>query len=164
MTAEQVAADEAAVDLPAPPSPQIDVDSAGYWAAAERGEFALCRCAECRRWLHPPLERCRYCGGTTAFEEASGRGLVYSFIVVRHPSIPAFGPLLPYVIVLVDLDEGVRLTGRLLGDPSAVRVCLPVVVRMERLPGADRPGVVFAMGEPGGRQAPGSSVAAGDPG
>jgi len=146
---EQLAADEAAIDVPAPPRPVVDVDTAGYWAAAGRGEFVLCRCTDCRHWLQPPMERCRHCGGDTAFEPATGTGSVHSFIVVRHPSVPAFARLLPYAIVLVDLAEGVRMTGRFLGEPADVRLGLPVTVGFERLPRAEQSAVVFAAAGPG---------------
>jgi uncharacterized protein len=95
-----------------PPQPFPDVDSAGFWAATNRGELAICRCQECRAWMHPPLERCRTCGNRTAFETVSGAGVIHSFIVMHRASVPGLGEV-PYAIVLVDLDDapGIRLTG-----------------------------------------------------
>jgi hypothetical protein len=60
--------------------------------------------------MHPPLERCPTCDGLTAFEPVSGRGTLYSWIVVNRPAVthvPA-----PYVIALVELveQEALRLT------------------------------------------------------
>ena len=141
--AQQLQADEAAAALPMPPQPVIDVDSAPFWEAAARGELALCRCTECRRWMHPPLERCRYCAATTGFEAVSGRGSVHSFIVVRHASVPGFAHLLPYAIVMIGLEEGIRLTGRLTGDPSQAQVGSAVQARSEQLPGSEQYGIVF---------------------
>jgi uncharacterized OB-fold protein len=144
MTAtDNVRADEGATSLPAPPTPVIDVDTAPFWESLERGEFSLCRCTECRAWLQPPLERCRYCAGPTTFERAAGRGIVHSYIVVRNPSVPAFAHLLPYAIVLVELAEGVRLSGRYVGDLAEVRVGLEVRARTERLPHAEHTAVVY---------------------
>jgi uncharacterized protein len=138
------AVDPPAPPPPPPPRPTPDVDSAPYWAAAQDGRFALCRCTSCRRWLQPPLERCRYCAAPTSFEEASGAGTIYSFIVIRHPSVPAFVRRLPYVVALVDLDEGVRLPGRIVGmEPDAVRVGQSVQGEFDRLAGADDPAFVF---------------------
>lgn len=129
-----------------PPQPLPDVDSEPFWAAARDGRLALCRCRDCRGWLQPPLERCRHCGGETGFETASGTGEVYSYIVVRHPSVPAFAHLLPYVVALVDLAEGVRLPGRLVGiEPTEARIGQPVLVDFETLPGATAPAVVFRV-------------------
>jgi uncharacterized OB-fold protein len=137
---------ETAADViePAPPRPTPDIDSERYWAAARDGRFELCRCTSCRRWLQPPLERCRHCGGPTAFEPASGVGEIYSFIVIRHPSVPAFARHLPYVVALVELTEGVRLPGRMVGiEPDAVRIGQRVHGEFDTLPGADQPAYVF---------------------
>jgi hypothetical protein len=55
--------------------------------------------------------------------DASGFGTVYSFTVVRRNPNPAFAARLPYVLALVDLDEGVRIHTNLVGcDPDAVHV------------------------------------------
>ena len=109
-----------------PPVPVVDTDSAGYWQALERGVFAICRCSACRLWMHPPLERCRRCGAETAFEGVSGRGTVFTYIVVRHPSVPGFVP--PYVVALVELDEqpGLRLSAIVQADPAKVTIGAPV--------------------------------------
>ena len=139
---------EGALELarPAPPQPMIDVDSEGFWRAAREGRVALCRCRECRRWIQPPLERCPSCAGQTAFEDAAGTGEIYSFIVVHHPSVPAFAADLPYVIALVSLDEGVRLPGRLLDERGAgVQVGQRVRAEIIDVPGANERVVAFRL-------------------
>lgn len=114
-----------AVVLP-PPVPVPDPDSAGYWEALAGGVFAVCRCTDCRRWMHPPQETCRFCGAATAFEPVSGRGTVFSFVVVRHQSIPGLVP--PYVVAVVELDEqpGVRLSAVVEAEPHEVAIGMPV--------------------------------------
>ncbi|MEV6480600.1 OB-fold domain-containing protein [Streptomyces sp. NPDC051576] len=102
--------------VPAPPAPLIDTDSAGFWEATREGRVALCRCSDCGVWLARPLERCNRCGGPTSFTDVTGSGTIYSFIVVRHGSVPAFASLLPYVLALVEFDEGPRLPGILLDE------------------------------------------------
>ena len=58
---------------------------------------------------------------------ASGKGTVYSFVVHHAPQVP--GRTLPFVIALVELEEGVRMLGELRGaDPSAVKIGMPVAV------------------------------------
>jgi uncharacterized OB-fold protein len=114
-----------------PPQPLPDPDSQGFWQATADGRLALCRCQECHLWLQPPLERCRACGGATAFEPVSGRGRLYSFIVVHQPAVPGYRDKLPYIVGLVELAEqsGLRLPGRIegveaskLADGSPLRV------------------------------------------
>lgn len=108
------------------PVPVPDPDTAGYWESLAAGVFAVCRCTDCRRWMHPPQETCRYCGAATAFEPVSGRGTVFSFVVVRHQSIPGHVP--PYVVAVVELDEqpGLRLSGVVEAEPDEVAIGVPV--------------------------------------
>ena len=56
---------------------------------------------------------------------ASGKGTVFSFVVHHAPQVP--GRTLPFVIALVELEEGVRMLGELRGaDPSTVKIGMPV--------------------------------------
>lgn len=57
----------------------------------------------------------------TDYVVASGRGTVFSFVVHHAPKVP--GRTLPFVIALVELEEGVRMLGELRGiDPAAVEI------------------------------------------
>ncbi len=65
--------------------------------------------------------------------EASGRGEVHSWTVAHHAFHPGFIGELPYVLVVVDLEEGVRALGRLRGVPSPeIRIGLPVQLTVEQ--------------------------------
>ena len=56
---------------------------------------------------------------------ASGCGTVFSFVVHHAPQVP--GRTLPFVIALVELDEGVRMLGELRNvDPATVQIGMPV--------------------------------------
>jgi uncharacterized protein len=109
-----------------PPQPAPDVDTEGFWEATAEGRLALCRCTECRRWLQPPLERCRHCAGTTAFEDVAGTGTIHSFIVQRQPSVIGYADEIPYVVALVELDDGPRIISNVLAPPDAVEVGMAV--------------------------------------
>jgi hypothetical protein len=65
--------------------------------------------------------------------EASGRGTVYSYTVVHRAANEAFADQVPYVIALIDLEEGVRLMTRLSPRPVSVRVGAQVIVHFERV-------------------------------
>jgi uncharacterized protein len=122
---------------PMPPQPLPDVDSEPFWRATAAGHLELCRCVECRTWLHPPLERCRHCAGATAFEPVAMTGTLASYIVMHRASVPGMGAA-PYVIALVDLHDapGVRLTGRLANvDPGDVHVGEQVQGSIVDIPG-----------------------------
>jgi uncharacterized OB-fold protein len=126
------------IDVDPPPQPVPDPDSAGFWQATADGRLAIRRCQACGWWSQPPLERCRYCAAVMAYEEVSGEGTLYSFIVVHQPAVPGFGEELPYLIGLVDLaeQEGLRLVARLEDvDADELRVGLPVRARIVAHPG-----------------------------
>lgn len=113
-----------------PPLPVPNVVTAGYWEAAAGGEFVIARCADCRRWDHPPQERCRHCGGMVIFEPVSGRGTIFSFIVNRRQFVPGHPP--GEVIALVELEEqpGLRVTGLVDGTSDTIAIGAPVVTRL----------------------------------
>jgi uncharacterized protein len=61
----------------------------------------------------------------TDYVVASGKGTVFSFVVHHAPKVP--GRTLPFVIALVELDEGVRMLGELRNvDPATVEIGMPV--------------------------------------
>ena len=131
-----------------PPQPVPDVDSEGFWAATAVGRLALCRCESCGLWMQPPLARCRACDGPTSFQDVAGTGTVYSFIVVRQPSVPGYLDDLPYVVALVDLDEQrrLRLPARIVGAaPEDVHIGQRVRAALVALPGGNYTVPVFTV-------------------
>lgn len=81
------------------------------------GTVTICRCADCG--LHQTLDPyfCARCGSARmTWMEASGRGLVYAATQVHRAPSPQFEALLPYTLVLVDMDDGGRLMGH--GEPG----------------------------------------------
>ena len=89
----------AARPIPAPvPNPETEV----FWAAANDRNLLLRRCLACQKVHYYPRSLCPHCYGETIWEEASGRGHIYSFSVVRRGEAP-------YVIAFVTLDEGVTM-------------------------------------------------------
>jgi hypothetical protein len=67
-----------------------------------------------------------------SYAVARGTGEIYSFVVHRHPPVP--GKRLPMVIAVVELPEGVRMTGEVLGvEPEDVRIGMPVKIVWDRI-------------------------------
>ena len=129
-----------------PPQPLPDEDSAGFWTATAEGHLAICRCQGCRRWLHPPLECCPHCWDRTAYERVSGRGKLFSYIVVHQPAVPGYRDQVPYPVGLVELEEqlGLRLPGRLVGFASQPpEIGCALQAELEPLPGGDYHVAVF---------------------
>ncbi|OZG28824.1 hypothetical protein DFR67_107231 [Williamsia limnetica] len=104
------------------PLPVPDPDSASYWDALAEGKLKICRCVDTGTWIHPPLERSRITGGPVRFDEVSGYGTIFSFIVIRQPTVPGHRP--PYVTALIELDEqsGLRMSAVVDAQPHTIRI------------------------------------------
>ncbi len=114
-----------------PPLPQPDSLTAPFWEACRRGALEVSVCSECGHRFLPPGPCCPRCWSTRlAPQEVSGRGRVFSFAVYRrtyHPAIPA-----PYVVALVELDEGPRLISNIVGcAPEEVDIDMKVELCLE---------------------------------
>jgi uncharacterized OB-fold protein len=84
-----------------------------YWAAAREGQLVLQCCAACAVVRHYPRLLCDRCYASAVnWIPASGKGTVHSWTVAHHAFHPAFAADLPYTLVTVDLEEGVRALGR----------------------------------------------------
>ena len=119
------------IDAPewAKPLPQLDNVNEEYWKAAREGRLLIQQCTECgnRQWY--PRALCTQCGGDPEWLEASGRGTIHTYTVVRQQGIPAFKAELPYVITMVELEEGPMIFGSMPGvDPDTVSIGMPVEV------------------------------------
>ena len=118
----------AAPPAPAPDliRPTINRDTRFFWDGTAAGELRIQRCGGCGSLRHPPGPMCPSCGETKPeFVVAAGRGEVYSYVVHHHPPVP--GRVLPFVVALVELEEGVRMLAELVDvPPEDVRVGLAV--------------------------------------
>ena len=113
------------------PLPQPDALTAPFWDACRRGVLEVSACADCGRLFLPPGPCCPGCWSTELTSRpVSGQGRVFSFVVYRrtyHPRLPA-----PYVVALVELDEGPRLISNIVGcAPEDVTIDMPVCVRFD---------------------------------
>ncbi len=98
--------------------PEIDQESKPYWEFLKKNEHRLQQCANCSRFRFPPAPACPYCGSSGGlWVPVSGEGKVYSWIVVHHPIDPRLKEDVPFPVVLVELKEGPRILGRLVGCP-----------------------------------------------
>jgi uncharacterized OB-fold protein len=115
------------------PHPVVDGDSRPYWEGVARGELLIQRCDACGRAVFYPRSVCPHCSaGQLVWERASGHGTVYSCTVV-HQAYGPFASQAPYVVALVDLDEGVRMLTRLKGGSDVVQIGVRVRVVFERV-------------------------------
>ena len=117
------------------PLPRPTEDSAPYWEAARKGELRMQKCADCGLVRFPPSVLCARClSENAAWVKLSGRGTVFSWIVVHQSQHPAFNTDTPYNVTIVELEEGPRLHTTVVGCPNdQIRIGLPVEVVFDRI-------------------------------
>jgi uncharacterized OB-fold protein len=99
------------------PLPLPDQDTEVFWSGAKNGKLMIQRCATCERTQFYPRYFCAACAGDVEWIEASGRGSVYTYTIVRQNATAPFDTLVPYVLAMIDLEEGVRMMGNVVGVP-----------------------------------------------
>ena len=112
------------------PLPVIDHDSAPYWQAAHEGRLDIPLCGDCGKHHFYPRAICPHChSDNLKFDTVSGRGEVHTFTIARRPAGPAFADDVPYVVALIELEEGPRMMSRVqTDDPESVRIGAKVEV------------------------------------
>jgi hypothetical protein len=116
-------------------APSMTPDTQFFWDAVREHRLVIQRCTGCGALRHPPRPMCPQCRSLEwDTVESSGRGTVYSFVIPHHPPLPWFPE--PYVVALVDLEEGTRIVSNVVGIvPEAVTMGLPVQVHFEHFDG-----------------------------
>ncbi|HKR44927.1 MAG TPA: Zn-ribbon domain-containing OB-fold protein, partial [Paraburkholderia sp.] len=132
-TAETTAAEKP--KTPARPAPGVSDDTRFFWEGAKAGKLLIQRCTACGSLRHPPGPVCPSCH---SFEwdtlTASGRGTVYSFVVMHYPEVPPFE--YPNPVALIELEEGTRLVAQLVGvKPEEVTIGQAVQVEFNTFDG-----------------------------
>ena len=114
--------------------PAISPDNDWWWQQASRGILAIQRCTHCSLLRHPPRPMCEKCRSMDwDFIASCGRGMVNSYTVMHHPRFPGYH--YPLIIVLVDLEEGTRITSELVDcEPGQARFGMPVEMVFHRDP------------------------------
>lgn len=115
------------------PLPRPTAASMPFWEAAKRHEVQIQRCGQCGANIFYPREVCPEClASDLQWVKVSGKGTVYSYTVAQAPTHPAFADDVPYVIAIVELAEGPRITTNIVGcEPEDVRVGMPVEVTFD---------------------------------
>jgi uncharacterized OB-fold protein len=119
------------------PKPSLTEDIKPFWDAVAEKRFVLMRCQKCGAWYWPSAY-CRFHDnepffGNMKWEAASGRGKVFAFNIHRrafHPGFPV-----PYVLALIELEEGPMFGSNVIGcTPESVRVGMPVEIEFTTRP------------------------------
>jgi uncharacterized OB-fold protein len=118
------------------PNAAVGRDNAFFWEGVEAGELRIGTCQACKTLHHPPQPICRACSSTDmGFTVSTGKGVVYSHVTHHYPKLP--GVELPHTVLLVELEEGVRLVSEWASDakPETTYVGQQVQAAFTKVPG-----------------------------
>ncbi len=107
-----------------------------YWEALKEGKFKFQKCDNCNTSIFYPRVVCPSCmSEKLSWKEASGKGEIYSYTVVYKAINPAFKEDLPYTVGLIDLAEGIRVMGNIIGtdDPESLKVGQAVKIEFSKV-------------------------------
>jgi uncharacterized protein len=115
------------------PSPIANGDSLTYWNAARDRKLLIQRCRACGELHFMPRYLCPACwSDQLEWVESRGVGRVHSYTIIRRAPLASFAELTPYVVALIELDEGPRMVANVLGqDALEVKIGDPVRVLFE---------------------------------
>jgi hypothetical protein len=115
------------------PLPIINEDTAPYWEYCHQHELRMQKCKECGNVRFPVSILCPACHSMeTDWEKLSGKGRVYSFVVFRLAYHEAYRNDIPYVVAIIELDEGPRMESNIIDcEIEDVKISMPVEVVFE---------------------------------
>jgi len=109
------------------PLPKPTPTSRPFWEGARNHELKLQRCGNCSRFIYYPRDRCPNCfSDKLSWHPVSGRATLYSYTIVHRASARAFAD--PYVLAVVELEEGPRMTSNVEAPHDQLKVGMPLLV------------------------------------
>ena len=115
------------------PAPVPNADTKPFWDACNEGRLIYQSCRSCGHTQFYPRAICVNCEGRDLdWLDATPAGTVHTFTVVHRAPTPAFREDAPYVLALIDLDDGFRMMMNVVDcDPEAVEIGMAVRIVFE---------------------------------
>jgi uncharacterized OB-fold protein len=112
------------------PIPQISEETREYWDGCKRHELRVQKCRDCGTHIWYPQTLCHKCNSwNLEWTTIAGKGAVFTYTVVHHPTGKVWESEVPYVVVIVELPAGIRMVGDLVEcNVADVRIGMPVEV------------------------------------
>jgi uncharacterized protein len=108
-------------------APLADQFSQRYWSAARAGTLLIQRCLACGRYQFYPRGHCVHCfAPDPEWTPASGRGRLHTYAIIHRTPNAEFAAGCPYVLAIIELDEGPRMTARIVGPVGDIACDQPV--------------------------------------
>jgi uncharacterized OB-fold protein len=93
-----------------------------FKAGLKESKLKGCVCEDCETLMLPPRLICNKCGSTNLKEHCfNGKGTIKTKTVVHVP-LSKFQDLSPYMVGIIELDEGPLITGMVLGDIDKIKI------------------------------------------
>lgn len=119
---------------PTPPLPTETGVDGPFWERARNEELSIQYCECCDRHTFPPRTVCPACFSDLSWVEVSGDGSIYAYGTVYRPNRPViFDDRVPFVIAVVELEEGPRIVSNVLSEPDDICVGDPVRVTFRKI-------------------------------
>ncbi len=117
------------------PLPIVTEENRPFWEGCKQGKLLLQYCDACRHYQFYPRLYCMHCGAASvSWVEASGRGTIYSFTVIRQNKSAEFRERVPYNVAIIQLEEGPRMMSEVVeAAPEDLRVDAQVTVVFDPL-------------------------------
>ena len=116
------------------PLPVVDAQSEPFWSACKENKLIIQKCTACGTYRYPAMHYCSNCqSDASEWVEVSGKGKVFSWIIVTHP-VPrdVWAEDVPYAVGLIELDEGPRMVSNIIGcEHDKIEGDMPVEVIFE---------------------------------
>ncbi len=95
-----------------------------FYEGVENRKLLIPYCTSCGKPHFYPRSACPHCWSEEAYDwrEARGTGVIHTFTIVRSNPPPAFVPMLPFPVAIIDLDEGVRLLSNIVDGGEAIAI------------------------------------------
>ena len=105
------------------PAPQVgEFDDGPYWDYCKRGELRVQRCRDCGRHIWPVLPACPDDLSTDLeWVPTATIGTIASWVVYHRVYHPEFATVVPYICANIELPEGVRMTGNVVGPNGEIK-------------------------------------------
>ena len=118
--------------MPKRPLPEPTPETREFWDGAKRRELRIQRCRTCGEAYFYPRPFCPHCSSRDVeWFTASGRGKLHTYVISHRPA-PGFQDYVPYVIAIVELDEGPRMMTNIVGvDPQPENLPIDMAVEVE---------------------------------
>lgn len=114
----------------AKPVPQADGSTQPYWDSLKAHKLRIQKCNDTGKYFFYPRGMSPFTlSDNVSWEPVSGKGVVHAFTIIHQNRAAGFVDELPYVVAMVELDEGARMMTNIIDvdpDPEHIKIGMPV--------------------------------------